>query len=150
MIERARAIAAAHAHREGPLLPVLQAVQAEFGYIDDSVVPGVAHELNLTRAEVHGVITFYHDFRRTPPGRQIVRVCVAEACQARGSRAVVQGVEAALRVRLGETRPDGAYTLDAVYCLGLCASGPAAVVDGALVGRLDVQGLIDRLNEVAR
>ena len=117
-----------HGAERTQLLPLLHAVQHEFGYIDDAAVPVMAKALNLTRADVHGVVTFYHDFRRTPAGRHVVKLCRAEACQARGSAAVEAAAEAALRVAMGETRADGQVTLEPIYCLGLCAIGPAALV----------------------
>ena len=137
---RVEAIAAAHLEA-GALLPVLHEVQAAFGWIDDADVPVIAHVLNLSRAEVHGVVTFYHDFRRTPAGRHVVKLCRAESCQARGGRAVEAAAVLRLGVAMGGTRGDGAVTLEPVYCLGLCAIGPAALVDGAPVARLDAAGL---------
>lgn len=131
------------------LLPLLHAVQAEFGYIDDAAVPVIAKALNLTRADVHGVVTFYHDFRRAPAGRHMVKLCRAEACQARGGAAIEAAAEAALRVPMGETRGDGAVTLEATYCLGLCAIGPAAIVNDRPVARLDEAALARIAQEVA-
>ena len=135
--ERCGEIVARHLGREGALLPILHEVQDVFGCIPDEAVPVIAEALNLSRAEVHGTLTFYHDFRRAPAGRRVVKLCQAEACQARGGRAVTAAAEAALGVRLGGTSADGETTLEAVYCLGLCASGPSALVDGRPVGRLD-------------
>jgi formate dehydrogenase subunit gamma len=129
-------ILARHAMREGALLPILRDVQQALGCVPAEAVPVIAEALNLTRAEVHGVVSFYHDFREAPPGRRVVKLCQAEACQARGGRAVTGAAEAGLGLRLGETSPDGAVTLEAVYCLGLCASGPAALVDGRPHARL--------------
>ena len=141
---RARAIAEAGASEEGALLPILHALQAEFGWIGDEAAAVAADVLNLTRAEVHGVVTFYHDFRRAPPARHCLKLCRAEACQARGGRETEARIEAALGVRIGEATADGAVSLEAVYCLGLCASGPAGLVDGAPVARL-VGERVDRL-----
>jgi formate dehydrogenase subunit gamma len=134
---RARAIMEAGASAEGALLPILHALQAEFGWIGDEAAALAAEVLNLTRAEVHGVVTFYHDFRRAPPARHSLKLCRAEACQARGGRETEARIEAALGVRLGETTSDGAVSLEPVYCLGLCASGPAALFDGAPLARLE-------------
>ena len=134
----------AHAGQDGALLPILHAIQARFGWIRDEAVPLIAQVLNLSRAEVHGVLTFYHDFRRSPPGRHVLKLCQAEACQARGSRGVTAHAEARLGVAIGETTADGAVSFEPVYCLGLCASGPAALVDGVPVARLDAQAM-DRL-----
>jgi formate dehydrogenase subunit gamma len=107
------------------------------GCIPDEAVPAIAHGLNLSRAEVHGAVTFYHDFRRAPPARHVVRLCRAEACQARGARAIEAAVERRLGVAMGHSRADGQVALEAVYCLGLCATGPNAMVDGVLHSRLD-------------
>lgn len=143
----AAGIIAAQATREGALLPLLHALQHEFGWIPDEAVPLVAEALNLSRADVHGVLTFYPDFRRAPAGRRVVRLCMAEACQARGARALADRMEAALGVEMGATTPDGAVTLEPVYCLGLCASGPAALVDGAPLARLTAPALLDRVGQ---
>lgn len=134
--ERARAVIAEHQSLRGALLPILHALQEEFGYVDPEATPLLADALNLSRADVHGVITFYHEFRRTRPGRHVVKVCVAEACQARGSDDLVEHLRSKLGVELGEDSPDGAFSLEAVYCLGNCALGPSALVDGRLLGRL--------------
>ncbi len=134
-----------HAGVEGALLPVLHEVQARLGFVPEAAVAPIASALNLTRAEVHGTISFYSDFSERPAGRRVVKLCQAEACQARGGRAVTAAAQSLLGVGLGETSADGAVTLEPVYCLGLCASGPAALVDGCPVARLladDVQGLL--------
>jgi formate dehydrogenase subunit gamma len=122
---------------EGPLLPILHALVDRFGFVDARAVPIVAEVLNLSRADVHGVVTFYHDFRREPAGRHVIKLCQAEACQSMGAGGILQSMEAALGIRLGQTTPDGRVTLEAVYCLGLCATAPAALVDGEVHGRLD-------------
>ncbi|WP_421725280.1 formate dehydrogenase subunit gamma [Bauldia sp.] len=137
-------------HLEGALMPILQALQADHGYIDERAVPIVADVLNLTRAEVHGVVSFYHDFRRAPAGLHVVKLCRAEACQAAGGDNLADHVERRLGVPVGETAADGSVTVDAVYCLGLCAVAPAAMFDGRLVGRLDktrVDVLLDDLSK---
>lgn len=126
------------------LLPMLHALQEEFGYIDDLMVPPVASALNLSRADVHGVVTFYHDFRRRPVGRHRVRLCRAESCQARGAAAIERIASERLGLRVGETSSDGRVTLDAVYCLGLCATGPNAMIDDVPVSRID-PATLDRL-----
>lgn len=126
------------------MLPLLHALQAEIGWIPDAIVPDIATALNLSRAEVHGVISFYHDFRRAPAGRHIVKICRAEACQARGGAAIEAAVAERLGVAMGATRPDGAVTLEPVYCLGLCATGPNAMVDGVPMSRVDAARL-DRI-----
>lgn len=123
--------------REGPLLPMLHAIQDAFGHVPDEAVPFLADLLNLSRAEVHGVVSFYHDFRRAPAGRHVVKLCCAEACQAMGCRQLRAELEAGFGIALGETTPDGRVTLEAVYCLGNCALSPAALIDGKLHGRLD-------------
>ena len=139
--ERAVEIIAAHADQEGALLPVLHALQHAFGHIPDEAVPVIAGALNLSRAEVHGVITFYHDFRREPAGRRVLKLCRAESCQARGGDAIAARAEQRLGVSMGETTADRAVTLEPVYCLGLCASGPSAMLDERIVGRLSPERL---------
>lgn len=136
-------ICAAHAHLEGPLLPILHGVQDAFGHVPEDALPVIAAQLNLTRAEVHGVMSFYHDFRTEPAGRHVVKICRSEACQAMGAERSVAAAERALGVGMGETTPDGAVTLEPVYCLGLCACGPAALVDGEVRGRMDAGTVTD-------
>lgn len=130
-------IVEAHRGLEGPLLPILHAVQASFGHVPQGAIPQIAAALNLSKAEVHGVISFYHDFREAPAGRHVLKLCRAEACQAVGADAVAGKIKAALGIDWHETTPDGRVTLEPVFCLGLCACGPAAMVDGRLVGRCD-------------
>jgi formate dehydrogenase iron-sulfur subunit len=137
--ERANEIILQHCDQDGPLLPVLQALQETFGCVPEAAVVMVAEALNLSRAEVHGVVTFYHDFRREPAGRHILKLCRAEACQAAGGDALAKHAEARLGVAIGATAPDGSVTLEPVYCLGLCATAPSAMIDGRVVGRLDQQ-----------
>ena len=149
-VETARERIAGLRHLDGPLLPILQALQQEFGYLDEAVEPLIADALNISRAEVHGVVTFYHDLRREPPGRHVIRLCRAEACQAAGGDALAARAEARLGIPLGTTAPDGGVTLEPVYCLGLCATAPAAMVDGRVVGRLDEAGLDAVLAEAGR
>lgn len=125
-----------HRYLPGALLPMLHAIQDEFGCVPDSAVPVIAQGLNLSRAEVHGVITFYHHFRQHPPGRHVVQVCRAEACQAVGAVALEAHVKQCLGVNFHETTADGVVTLEAVYCLGNCAVGPSLRVDDDIVGRV--------------
>ncbi len=136
-------ILAAHQGLEGPLLPILHAVQAEWGHVPESAIPVIARALNLGRAEVHGVVSFYHDFRTAPAGAHVVRLCAAEACQAQGSRALAAEVAARLGAGLHETTPDGRVTVEPVYCLGLCACGPAALVDGRPLGRATAEAIAE-------
>jgi formate dehydrogenase subunit gamma len=126
----------AHRHTEGPLLPVLHAIQDRLGYIPREAIPAVAHALNLSRADVHGVISFYHDFRSEPAGRHVVRLCRAEACQSVGSEALATHARARLGVDFHQTSADGAFTLEPVYCLGGCACSPTMMLDGRLYGRV--------------
>jgi formate dehydrogenase subunit gamma len=123
-------------HLPGALLPILHALQEEFGYVDKAAVPLIAEALNLSNAEVHGVITFYHDFRHAPAGRHILRLCRAESCQSMGCEATIKHVESRLGARLGQTTADDGFTLEPVYCLGNCALSPAAMLDGKLYGRV--------------
>lgn len=122
--------------RPGPLLEVLHAIQAALGYIPADAVPLVAQGLNLSRAEVHGVVTFYHYFRRTPPGKHVVSLCRAESCQALGADELAEHAKRKLGVDFHETTEDGQFSLEPIYCLGNCACSPAAMVDGRLYGRL--------------
>ena len=135
---------AAHSSQRGPLLPVLLALQKTFGYVDPRAVPLVAGALNLSRAEVYGVLTFYSDLRSTPPGRVRVQVCRGEACQSVGAHALAQHATRSLGVDFGATTADGSVTLDEVFCLGNCALGPTVTVDGHLHGRVRSDQL-DRL-----
>jgi len=135
--EKTRAICEERGNRPDELLEVFHAVQAELGYVPEQVLPVIADALNLSRAEVYGVLSFYHDFRTTPPGRHIVKMCRAEACQAMHTEKVCAHAEQKLGTRFGETSPDGEYTLEAVYCLGNCALSPAMLVDGDLFGCVD-------------
>lgn len=133
---RVRAIAAAHRDERGSLLPILHQIQREFGYVDPRVLPVLADALNLSIAEVHGVVTFYRDFRRAPAGRTAVKVCRAEACQAVGADELLAHARAGLGIEVGGTTADGAVSLDEVFCLGNCALGPAVQIDGRLYGRV--------------
>jgi formate dehydrogenase subunit gamma len=146
---RARQIIETHRTVEGPTLVILQALQREFGFISDDAVVLVADALNLTRADVHGIVTFYHDFRREPAGRHVLKLCRAEACQALGGERLAAHGQARLGIAWGGTTADGAVTLEPVFCLGLCASGPAALLDGRPVGRLDTARLDRLLDEVS-
>lgn len=132
-----RSVIAPHVEREGPMLPMLHAVQAAYGFIPKDAVGVIAKTLNLTKAEVHGVISFYHDFRDAPAGRHVVKICRAEACQAVGGTALAKTTLDTLDIAWNGTSADGAVTVEPVYCLGLCACGPAAMVDGKVVGRVD-------------
>lgn len=145
--QRVAAITAACADLEGPLLPILHAIQDSFGFIPQNAVDPVAAALNISRAEVHGVITFYHDFRDTPPGRHIVKICRAEACQAQGANALADATLARLGLDWHGTTANGAVTIEPVYCLGLCACGPAAMIDGQVMGRVDATRLDALLTE---
>ncbi len=133
----ALAIIAAHAGLEGAALPVLHALQEAFGFIDKRNIPLIAAALNISKAEVHGVISFYHDFRGARPGRHVLKLCRAEACQSMGSESLAAHLAAAHGCAPGDTSADGALTIDNVYCLGNCALSPAALFDGEPVGRLD-------------
>ena len=134
---RGAEIIAEHAEIEGATLVILHALQEAFGCIPEPAIPMVASALNLSRAEVYGVFTFYHDFRKQPAGRHVLKLCRAEACQAAGGDALAARAEAKLGVALGETTADERVTLEPIYCLGLCATAPSAMLDGRLVGRLD-------------
>lgn len=142
-------ILALHRGLEGPLLPILHALQAEFGHIPREALPILAKGLNIGRAEVHGVVTFYHDFRDRPAGRHVLRLCRAEACQAMGAGALAARVMALTGLDWHDTTPDGRLTLEPVFCLGLCACAPAAQWDGEVIGRAEAETLV-RLTEAVR
>jgi formate dehydrogenase subunit gamma len=139
-----REIAAARVAEPGALLPILHAIQDQYGYLPETAVPIIADVLNLSRAEVHGVVTFYHFFRTHPPGKQTLYVCRAEACQSMGSRALENYARAKLKIDFHETTADGRFSLEPVYCLGNCACSPAVMVDETVYGRVTPQ----RLDEI--
>ncbi len=141
------AIVARFAGQEGAALPILHALQERFGYVDKEIVPVLAEALNLSRAEIHGTITFYHDFRDHAPGRRTVKLCRAEACQSRGAVALHNHAMAQLGIDWHGTTADGAITLEPVFCLGLCANAPAALVDDEPTGNLDRASLDELLAE---
>ena len=128
--------------QDGPLLPILHALNDRFGCITDEAIVMVADVLNLSRAEVQGVVGFYHDFRRAPAGRHVIKVCRAEACQSMGSENLAARLERALGISFGGTTADRAVTLETVYCLGNCALSPSALVDGELHGRMDAEKIL--------
>jgi formate dehydrogenase subunit gamma len=134
---RALAVINELAGLDGAALPILHRLQEIFGCVPLEAEPLIAAALNLSRAEVHGVVTFYHEFRRTPPGRHVLRVCRAEACQAVGGEAVADRARSSLGVNWHGTSADGTVTLEPVFCLGFCAAGPAALLDGEPVVRLN-------------
>jgi len=142
-------IISAHASVEGAALPILHALQEEFGFVPKQSEPMIADALNVSRAEVHGVISFYHDFRRTPPGRHVLQVCRAEACQSVGAAAMASRLLARLGLEWGGTTRDGSLTVEPTFCLGLCACGPAALLDGEPLARLD-DGMLHEVTEEAR
>lgn len=132
----ARAISADYDNRPDALIEILHRLQTTLGHVPETAVRTLADVLNLSRAEVHGVVTFYHDFRSAPAGRHVLKLCRAEACQAMGAETLVGVAERRLGVACGSTTADGGVTLEPVYCLGLCATAPSAMMDGRLVGRL--------------
>ncbi len=144
----ARSIIAEHAARPGAALPMLHALQAEFGCISEPAVRLVAEALNVSRADVHGVVSFYHDFRAEPPGRHVLQICRAEACQAMGGAAMARALLDRLGIAWGETTVDGLLTVEPIYCLGLCACAPAALMDGEPAGRLK-PGMLEAIAEEA-
>jgi formate dehydrogenase subunit gamma len=139
--ERASEIIAEHKAIEGATLVILHALQEEFGYVPEPAIPMVAEALSLSRAEVHGVFTFYHDFRKEPAGKHVLKLCRAEACQAAGGEALALRAETRLGIACGNTTADRRVTLEPIYCLGLCATAPSAMLDGRLFGRLDADRL---------
>jgi len=148
-LDRAEAIIAARSGEPGATLPILHDLQAAFGFVPADSVPMVAQALNLTRAEVHGVVTFYHEYRRHKPGRHILQLCRAEACQALGCDALASHVRARLNIAWHETTSNGAVTLEPVFCLGLCAIGPAALLDGEPLARLNPERVDTALEQLS-
>jgi len=134
---RGAEIIAEHSQVEGATLVILHALQEAFGYVPQAAIPMVASALNLSRAEVYGVFTFYHDFRKKRAGRHVLKLCRAEACQAAGGDRLAARAEAKLGVALGDTTADDRVTFEPIYCLGLCATAPSAILDGRVIGRLD-------------
>jgi formate dehydrogenase subunit gamma len=146
--ERAAEIISEHADLEGPMLPILHALQEEFGCVGDSAGPLIAQALNLTRAEVHGVISFYHDFRHESAARHVLKLCRGESCQSMGSEALARNLLDRLGIDWnGSTAAEG-LTVEPVYCLGLCACSPAAMLDGGPIGRLDDETLAEAVDAV--
>ena len=133
--------------KPGALLPVLHGIQEELGFVPEEAIPILASELNLTRAEVHGVVTFYHDFRSELPGRHVVKVCQAESCQAAGSDALTAHAKQRLGIDFHQTTPDRACTLEPVFCLGNCALSPAIMVGKEVFGRVNNERFDDILKE---
>ena len=148
-IETLHQILATHRGMEGALLPILHAVQEAFGHVPQEALPIIAQDQNISRAEAHGVMSFYHDFREKPAGRTVLKLCRAEACQAMGADDLAAHARAKTGLDWHETSADGALTLEPVFCLGLCACGPAAMVNGKLVGRADAAKL-DKILEGTR
>jgi len=143
-LERCVATAVARMKGEpGPLLEILHSVQNELGFVPPEAVPLIADALNLSRAEVHGVLSFYHHFRDRPAGQHTLKLCRAEACQSMKGDALAEFAKRRLQLDFGQTREDGKVTLEAVYCLGNCACAPSAMIDGQLRGRVDAQTLSD-------
>ncbi len=132
-------------HLPGGLLQVLHAIKDRLGHVPPESLPRVADALNLSLADVHGVVSYYHDFRTRPPGRHVVKVCRAEACQSVGCENLVRELESGLGVAVGETRADGAVSIESVYCLGNCALGPSAMIDGELHGRVTADVIAEAL-----
>jgi len=141
--DAAREIAVQLKDIEGPLLPILHAFVERFGHVNNEAIVLIADVLNLTRADVQGVVGFYHDFRREPAGQHVIKVCRAEACQSMGSEALAERLERALGIDFGETTPDRRVTLEEVYCLGNCALSPAVMIDGELHGRADERKVLE-------
>ncbi|UJW75196.1 formate dehydrogenase subunit gamma [Rhizobium sp. SL42] len=137
-------------HLEGPMLPILHEIQAVFGFVPESAKQIIATALNLSRAEVHGVITFYHDFRDHPSGRHVLKLCRAEACQSMGGEPLAEKLLSRLGIDWHGTTADGAITVEPVFCLGLCAQAPAAMFDGELHARLSEHCLSDIVAEARR
>jgi formate dehydrogenase subunit gamma len=134
--------------RPGPLLLILRRIQDELGWVPAGAVPPIASALRLSRAEVHGVVSFYHDFKHEPPGRNIIKLCRAESCQALGAVALADYVKSRLGIDFGDTTLNHNFTLEAVYCLGNCACSPAAVINGELIGRATAERLDQAISDL--
>lgn len=143
----AREVLAAHRDQPGALLPILHDIQDRLGAVPPELLPLIAEDLCLSRAEVHGVVSFYHDFRATPPGRQVLKLCQAEACQSMGVKALTAELESKLGLPLDETREDGSLSFEPVYCLGNCACAPSVMLNGELHGRVDAEEVLALLAE---
>ena len=139
--DQAGAVIAQHAGRPGACLPILHALQERFGYIDEAAIPLIAKALNISKADVHGVVSFYHDFRRAPGGAATLLLCRAESCQAMGCEALVDHLREKHHIEVDQRAGDAAFGVETVYCLGNCALSPAALLDGAPLGRLDIPRL---------
>ncbi len=134
--DRALALIREHQHLPGAMLPMLHALQEAFGYIPEQSFPLLADAVNISRAEVVGVVRFYPDFREEPAGRHVLKVCRAESCQAMGCDSLIEHLESTLGIELGGTTADGAFTIEPIYCLGNCAMSPAVMLDGRTHGRV--------------
>ena len=146
----AKDIIEARRSEPGAMLPILHDLQEAFGYVDQSAVPVIADVLNVSRAEVHGVITYYHDFRHAPAGKHVLKICRAEACQSVGCRDLIAHVEQKHGLELGKTSPDGSITVEEVFCLGNCALSPAVLLDGELIGRVTIDDIGQIIETAAR
>ncbi len=147
--DAASVIASRHDNKPDALLEILHDLQHEMGYVPEAALPVLAKALNISRAEVHGVVTFYHEFRRKPAGRHVVKVCRAEACQSMKGNELAAAAQKTLKVRFGETTSDGSITLEAVYCLGLCATSPAMLVDERPLGRMTPAKFVALVEELS-
>ena len=145
----ASVIAARYDNKPDALLEILHDLQHEVGHVPEASLPVLAKALNISRAEVHGVVSFYHEFRRKPAGRHVVKMCRAEACQSMKGNELAEAAQKSLKVKFGETTSDGAITLEAVYCLGLCATSPSLLVDERPMGRMTPQKFEALVKELA-
>lgn len=136
---KALAVCAAHGNKPDELLEIFHSLQHELGYVPESTLPVIANALNLSRAEVHGVVTFYHDFKREPVGRHTIKICRAEACQSMGTDHLCSHAEKSLKTEMGGTTADGNVTIEQVFCLGNCALSPAILIGDKLYGKVDAK-----------
>ena len=146
----AKAVCARHGFRPDALLEILHDVQHEAGYVPQAAIPVIAEALNLSRADVHGVMSFYHDFKSQRQGKVVVTVCRAEACQSMGAFNMIERFLEKRGLKIGETSADGALTVEATYCLGNCALAPAAMINGKLYGRMSAENLDLRVAEASK
>ena len=136
---KALAVCAAHGNKPDELLEIFHSLQHELGYVPESTLPVIANALNLSRADVHGVVTFYHDFKREPVGRHTIKICRAEACQSMGTDHLCSHAEKSLKTEMGGTTADGNVTIEQVFCLGNCALSPAILIGDKLYGKVDAK-----------
>ncbi|MEQ1544769.1 formate dehydrogenase subunit gamma [Methyloglobulus sp.] len=148
MNKKVQEVIASLKNKPGALLPILHGIQDELGYVPAETVPAIADALNISRAEVHGCISFYHYFRDTPPGKTTIHLCRAESCQAMGAKSLEEHVKSRLGIDYHETTTDGAFSLEPVYCLGLCACSPSMQIGNEVYGRVSAESFDNTIQQI--